>query len=689
MMKNYKRYTITSALPYANGPLHVGHIAGAYLPADIFVRYLKLKEKDVVFICGSDENGAAITIQAKKEGRSPQEIVDTYHTINKKAFVDLGIDFDIFHRTSSELHHETASDYFLKLYEKGVFEEKTSKQYYDEEYEQFLADRYIKGECPNCANPDAYGDQCEKCGRSLSPLDLINPLSTLSEKPPVLRETKHWYLPLQQHEKWLREWLETGKIDGVEQHDPAEWKKNVLGQCLSWLNDGLHERSVTRDLSWGVNVPLEGAEGKVLYVWLDAPIGYISATKQWAADNAKDWKLYWQDEESKLLHFIGKDNIVFHCIIFPAILKTHGDYILPANVPANEFMNLEGNKISTSRNYAVWVHEFIDDFPDKIDVLRYMLCANMPETKDSEFTWDDFLAKNNNELVAILGNLVNRVAVLTHKYFDGVLNGESNRVDWGKIDLEFGKDGFASKVENSLEQYRFREALNEVMNVARAANKYLTDEEPWKRIKVNEEETADILMACAQIIANITILIRPFMPFTSEKMIEIMNLDSDILKWSNVGSNSIVKNGHRINKAELLFEKMDETMIEEQKAKLVTDNLEVDAATNTVPEISFDEFQKMDIRIGTIKEAEKVEKADKLLKLKVDLGTEVRTIVSGIAMHFNIDDLPGQQVSVLTNLAPRKIRGVLSQGMILMAEHGDTLDFIVPKNGISDGSKVS
>lgn len=697
-----KRYTVTSALPYANGPLHVGHIAGAYLPGDIYVRYLRQRGRDVVYVCGSDEHGAAITIQAKKEGTTPQAIIDKYHEINKQAFKDLGITFDIYHRTSSELHRETASAYFKDLYDKGVFEERETEQYYDEDFSQFLADRYIVGTCPNCGNDNAYGDQCEKCGTTLSPDELINPRSMLSNKPPIKRLTKHWYLPLNKYEDWLRSWIIKGE------GRTEEWKTNVAGQCRSWIEQGLHPRSITRDLDWGVPVPLPGADGKVLYVWLDAPIGYISATKQWALDNGKQWEPYWKDSETKLVHFIGKDNIVFHCIIFPVILKAN-DYILPTNVPANEFMNLEGRKLSTSRNWAVWVHEYLHDFPGQQDVLRYYLCSNMPETKDSEFTWADFQAKNNNELVATLGNFVNRVMVLTHKYFDGkvpaidVLQSEA-RVLQPIL-------GQYAKVEEAIEGYDFKTALAEMINLARFGNQYLTKEEPWKTIKTNPEAAAAVLFDCLQIINHLSILIEPLLPFTSAKIRQQLNVASVPAKWDTPYVQ--IPAGHQLNQPELLFSKIEDETIALQVAKLhasqpmstptsvtlsgveegaeggAEGGVEGTAYEPMKAEIVFDDFAKIDLRAGTIIAAEKVVKADKLLKFTVDLGFEQRTIVSGVAMHFTPEQCVGQRVSIVSNLAPRKLKGIESQGMILLAEDSaGKLYFTEPTVGAPNGAVI-
>lgn len=683
-MSKPTRYTVTAALPYANGPLHVGHIAGAYLPADIYVRYLRMKGEDVAFICGSDEHGAAITIRAKMEGISPKEIIDKYHTRNAEAFKGLGIDFSIYHRTSAELHHKTAQEFFLDLYNKGVFEEKESEQYYDEEYDQFLADRYIMGTCPNCGNENAYGDQCEKCGTSLSPTELINPRSTLSDKAPILRTTKHWYLPLEKYEGWLRSWIVDG--DGRKE----DFKKNVAGQCRSWLEAGLHPRSITRDLDWGVKVPLPDADGKVLYVWLDAPIGYISATKQWAEDTGKDWKPYWQADDTKLVHFIGKDNIVFHCIIFPVILKASEDYILPDNVPANEFMNLEGNKISTSRNWAVWVEDYLKDFPGQEDVLRYYVCSNAPETKDSEFTWADLQAKNNNELVATLGNFVNRVLVLSKKYYEGVVPEVISSND--PVDAEFLSmiEQTYSKVAAHIEKYEFRQALNQMMELARSGDRYLASLEPWKLVKTDPERTKEVLYNSLQVVAHLSNIIAPFLPFTSAKLRGMLALNENTT-W---GADTILlPAGHQLAEPGLLFSKIEDTVVTEQIEKLQASQKATEPEGPSYEpirdEIQFDDFMKLDIRTGTITAAQKVPKADKLLQLTVDMGFEERTIVSGIAQHYAPEEVVGKQVSVVVNLAPRKLRGVMSQGMILMGEDADgTLRFISPEKAINNGMTI-
>jgi methionyl-tRNA synthetase len=682
MMGNNKRYLITSALPYSNGPLHIGHIAGAYLPADIYVRYLKLKANDVAFICGSDEHGVPITLRAKKEGVSPQDIVDRYHKINKKAFKDLGIAFDIYHRTSDKLHHETASEFFTNLYDKVEFVEKEEEQYYDEQEKQFLSDRYIVGTCPKCNFDGAYGDQCEQCGTSLSPKELINPNSTISGNKPVLKKTKHWYLPLDKYQDtWLEEWVDSHKHD---------WKANVYGQCKSWLNSGLKPRAVTRDLSWGVPVPLEDSEGKVLYVWFDAPIGYISATKQWAKENNKDWKKYWQDDDTKLVHFIGKDNIVFHTLIFPSMLKAHGDYILPDNIPANEFLNIEGSKLSTSRNWAVWVHEYLEDFPGKQDVLRYSICANSPEQKDNDFTWKDFQSKNNNELVAVFGNFVNRALVLTKKYFDNNIPEKGELTDFDK-EIINEISNIKSKLEKSIESYRFREAVKFAMDMARLGNKYLADTEPWKVIKIDEERVKTILNIALQICANLSIIIEPFMPFTAEKLRSFLNIEK--IDWEKAGSENLLEAGHILNKSELLFDKIEDEEIQKQLKKLQDSKL-ANEKSNYKPEkqkenIVFDDFEKMDIRMGTILGAEKVAKTKKLLKITVDTGIDKRTVVSGIAEYYKPEEIVGKQVSILINLEPRKIRGIESQGMILMAENSDgVLSFVQPDKDVQNGGYV-
>ncbi|MEO9965512.1 MAG: methionine--tRNA ligase [Reichenbachiella sp.] len=689
VQKEFKRFTITSALPYANGPLHIGHIAGAYLPADTYVRYLRSRGKEVAYVCGSDEHGAAITLRAKKEGTTPQEIIDKYHQINKDTFERFGISFDIYHRTSEQIHHKTSQEFFLKLYKNGEFIEKESEQFYDEEYKQFLADRYVTGTCPKCSHPAAYGDQCEKCGSSLNATDLINPVSTLSGKTPVLKNTKHWYLPLDKYQPWLEKWLIEGK--------KGEWKTNVYGQCSSWLKEGLQPRAMTRDLDWGVSVPLPNADGKKLYVWLDAPIGYISATKDWAKANNKNWEDFWKkqenpDDDSCLIHFIGKDNIVFHCIIFPAILHAHGEYIVPENVPANEFLNLEGEKISTSRNWAVWLHEYLDEFPGKEDELRYVLTSIAPETKDSEFTWKDYQARVNNELVAIFGNFINRALVLTHKYFDGKLPAAAPE----GIDLEVIKDleAFPDKISESLEKYRFREALAHLMDLARTGNKYLADTEPWKLIKTDEKRTATILNVALQIAANLSILCKPFLPRTSDKIATMLNLAHK--NWNDAGKADMLLTGQNIEKPVLLFEKIEDQLVDQQVEKLKateaskTVNEENVEVAPQKPEVTFDDFMKMDIRTGTILEAEAVPKSNKLLKFKVNTGVDTRTILSGIAKHYSPEEMVGKQVTVLLNLAPRKIMGVESQGMILMAEdHDGKLRLVQPNEVTQNGMGIS
>ncbi len=678
MSKKFNRTLVTSALPYANGPVHIGHLAGVYIPADIYVRYLRLKGEEVLFIGGSDEHGVPITIRAKKEGVTPQDIVDKYHGIIKKSFEEFGVTFDIYSRTSSEIHKKTASDFFLELYNKGEFEEKTSEQYYDEEAKMFLADRYIMGECPHCGNPNAYGDQCESCGTSLSPTDLKNPRSTISGNTPVMRETKHWYLPLDKHESWLRQWI-------LEDH--KEWKTNVYGQCKSWLDMGLQPRAVSRDLDWGVPIPLEGAEGKVLYVWFDAPIGYISNTKELLPDS---WEKWWKDEDTKLLHFIGKDNIVFHCIVFPAMLKAEGSYILPENVPANEFLNLEGDKISTSRNWAVWLHEYLEDFPGQQDVLRYVLTANAPETKDNDFTWKDFQARNNNELVAIFGNFVNRAMVLTQKYFDGKVPACHELTDYDKDTLAEFKN-VKEEVEKYLDNYRFRDALKEAMNLARIGNKYLADTEPWKTAKTDMPRTETILNISLQIAANLAIAFEPFLPFSSAKLKQMLNVTD--LAWNQLGSVDILSVGHQLSQPDLLFAKIEDETIEKQIQKLLDTKKANEAseykAAPIKPSIQFPEFEKIDIRVGTVLECIKVPKADKLLQFLIDDGISKRTIISGIAQWYKPEELVGRQVCFIANLEPRKLRGVESCGMLLSAENADgSLSLIQPSALITPGSKV-
>ncbi|MES2810478.1 MAG: methionine--tRNA ligase [Bacteroidota bacterium] len=685
-LDKFKRYTITSALPYANGPLHIGHLAGAYLPADTFVRYLRLKKRDVIYICGSDEHGAAITIKAKKENTTPQAIIDKYHTQIKDSFEQFGIAFDIYHRTSAPVHHDLSQEFFLNLYEKGEFIEKYSEQYYDEEFDQFLADRYITGTCPNCSNPSAYGDQCERCGTSLNATDLINPVSTLSGKTPVLKPTKHWFLPLDKYQPWLEQW-----IDEKE----GEWKVNVFGQCKSWLKSGLQPRSMTRDLDWGIDVPLEEAKGKKLYVWMDAPIGYISATKQWAADNNKDWQLYWKKQANEaddtcLIHFIGKDNIVFHCIIFPSILHAHGEYVLPQNVPANEFLNLEGDKLSTSRNHAVWLHEYLEEFPGKQDELRYVLTSILPETSDSEFTWKDYQARVNNELVAILGNFVNRVMILMHKFFDGKVESESGEIKLtdGYLTDEIGI--FYDSLESSLEAYRFRQGLQSVMDIARLGNRYLTEKEPWKSIKTDPAGAKDALHNCLFIIGHLATCLQPFLPATAKKIFGLLNLPEQFTFDQEIS----FANGHQLNAAALLFEKVEDEVIEQQIQKLnnrkqqnqVVEEITVTPAKDN---INYETFATMDIRTGTILTAEKVAKTKKLLKLTIDTGIDQRTVVSGIAEFYEPEAIIGQKVSILVNLEPREIKGILSQGMILMAENSEgKLSFVASVDDFNNGSVI-
>ncbi len=679
MAKEFKRYLVTSALPYANGPVHIGHLAGVYVPSDIYTRYLRLKGKDVVSVCGSDEHGVPITIKARKEGITPQDVVDRYHALIKRSFEGLGISFDIYSRTSSPTHAVTASDFFRKLYDEGKFIEKSSMQYYDEEAQTFLADRYIVGTCPKCGAEGAYGDQCEKCGSTLSPDELIDPKSAVSGAVPVKRETKHWYLPLNDYEQMLREWI-------LEGH--KEWKSNVYGQCKSWLDGGLQPRAVSRDLDWGIPVPVEGAEGKVLYVWFDAPIGYISATK----DLTPDWEKYWKSEDTKLVHFIGKDNIVFHCIVFPSMLKAHGGYILPENVPSNEFLNLEGDKISTSRNWAIWLHEYLEEFPGKEDVLRYVLCANAPETKDNDFTWKDFQARNNSELVAILGNFVNRALVLTQKYYSGVVPACGELTDYDRETIA-ELQSIKASLEHNIETYHFREALKDAMNFARIGNKYLADTEPWKVVKTDPERVKTILYLALQITANTAIAIEPFMPFSARKMLSMLAVEK--YSWEQMGQMDLVAAGHTIGKPELLFEKIEDETIQKQLDKLAAikeANLAAQKAQEVEPQkdnVSFDEFQKMDIRVSTILTAEKVAKTKKLLKLTVDTGIDQREIVSGIAEHFTPDELVGKQVLVLVNLEPRELKGTLSRGMILMAEDASgKLRLLQPHEATHNGAIV-
>lgn len=685
-----KRYTITAALPYTNGPIHIGHLAGVYVPADIFARYQRLKNNEVAFICGSDEHGVAISIKAKKEHTTPQAIIDKYHAIIKQSFADFGISFDNYSRTSLPIHHQTASDFFRKLYEQGDFIEEISEQLYDEEAHQFLADRFVIGTCPKCGNPEAYGDQCERCGSSLNATDLIDPKSSITGSKPTLKATKHWFLPLNRYQEFLEKWILEGHKN--------DWKPNVYGQVKSWLDDELKPRAVTRDLDWGIPVPVDGAEGKVLYVWFDAPIGYISSTKEWAEREGKDWRPFWQDKDTELVHFIGKDNIVFHCIIFPAMLKAEGSYILPTNVPANEFLNLEGNKLSTSKNWAVWLHEYLQDFPNQQDVLRYALTANAPETKDNDFTWKDFQARNNNELVAIFGNFINRVVVLTQKYYEGEVPaaGTLNATDSETLQQ---LSELTQKIEQSLERYRFREAQQELMNIARLGNKYLADEEPWKLIKTDAERVKTVMYVALQVATALAITSEPFLPFTSEKLKNILQLGTTA--WEQVKQNptALLPTGHKIGVATLLFEKIEDAAIAKQLERLENtkqaNRQEAQSAAEVAvaPQkelISYDDFAKMDIRIGTILSAEKMPKADKLLILKVDTGIDQRTIVSGIAQSFNPEEIIGKRVTVLANLAPRKLRGVESQGMILMVENAEgKYRFIAPDGGeIANGAEV-
>ena len=687
-MSKAKRTIVTAALPYANGPLHIGHIAGAYLPADIYARFLRGQGKDVAFICGSDENGAAITLRAKKDKTTPQAIVDKYHGIIQKAFQDFGISFDKYDRTSSEDHTKMAQEFFLELHKNGVFEEKTSEQYFDEKEGVFLADRYIVGTCPKCANEGAYGDQCEKCGSALSPDELVNPKSTLSGATPVLKETSHWYLPMAKHETWLREWLENGSINGVQLHNPKDWKNNVLGQCKSWIDGGLQSRAMTRDLDWGVPVPLENAEGKVLYVWLDAPIGYITETKKWADENNKNWEDYWKSEDAEIFHFIGKDNIVFHCIIFPILLKSNPGFNLPQNVPANEFLNLEGQKISTSRNWAVWLHEYLVDMPDKQDELRYVLCSIAPETKDSEFTWKDYQARVNNELVAVLGNFVNRALVLTHKYYNGVIPTPNafNQVD---KDVLAEVKAIPAKVEQAILGHKFREALHLAMGLARLGNKYLADEEPWKVVKTDEERVKTVMYIALEITAGLRLVLDYFLPHTVEKLNNMLQLPA--VKWEDINAENWIVPGHQINKASLLFKKIEDEEIEAQIQKLSATPAANSKKVKPMKELTdFETFQKMDLRIAEILEAEKVPKSSKLLQFKVSVGSEERTVVSGIAKHFKAEEMIGKKVLMLANLAPRKIMGIESQGMLLFAEDDTEKLFAVQTDADAmNGSTVS
>ena len=685
-MENSKRTTITAALPYTNGPVHIGHLAGVYVPADIYARYLRAQGKDVLFVCGSDEHGVPITLKAKAEGVSPQDVVDKYHKMIADAFAEFGISFDNYSRTSAKIHHETASDFFRELYEKGKFIEETSAQLYDEEAQQFLADRFVIGTCPKCGYEESYGDQCENCGTSHNAKDLIKPRSVITGNTPTLKETKHWYLPLDQYQDWLKKWI----LEGHKE----DWKPNVLGQVKSWIDDGLKPRAVTRDLDWGIPVPVKGGEGKVLYVWFDAPIGYISSTKEWAQQQGKDWEPYWKDENTRLLHFIGKDNIVFHCIIFPAMLKAEGSYIVPENVPANEFLNLEGNKISTSKNWAVWLHEYLEEFPDQQDVLRYTLTANAPESKDNDFTWKDFQARNNNELLAILGNFINRVIVLTNKYYDGQVPqaGALSEADQKALaDLASAP----AEIGSSLDRFRFREALSELMNLARTGNKYLADEEPWKKIKTDPKRVETIMNIALQIAAGLAVLSEPFLPFSSAKIKAMLNFDlNGQAKWNSPEKKEgLLPDGHQIEKPQLLFSRIEDKTVAQQMEKLeaTKKQAEVKKMPPKKEIVSFEDFSKLDIRIGTILEAEKIPKTKKLLKLKVDIGSEQRTIVSGIAESFSADEVIGQRVTVLANLAPRKLRGVESQGMILMSDTPDgKLSFIEPeKDSVGNGETVS
>lgn len=675
--KNFKRTLVTAALPYANGGVHIGHLAGVYVPADIYVRYLRLKKKDVLFICGSDEHGVPITLRAKKEGCTPQDVCDRFHALIKKSFADFGISFDIYSRTTSKIHAETASAFFRTLYDKGVFVEKESEQYYDEEAKTFLADRYITGECPHCHFPKAYGDQCEHCGSTLSPNELINPKSAVSGSKPVLKKTKHWYLPLDKYQPWLEKWI-------LEDH--KEWRPNVYGQCKSWIDMGLQPRAVSRDLDWGIPVPVEGAEGKVLYVWFDAPIGYISNTKELR----DDWETWWKDPSTRLVHFIGKDNIVFHCIVFPTMLKAEGSYILPDNVPANEFLNLEDDKISTSRNWAVWLDEYLVDFPGKQDVLRYVLTANAPETKDNNFTWKDFQARNNNELVAVYGNFVNRALVLTDKYYGGVVPEQGELTDYDRQTIsEF--TGVKADVEKLLDEFRFRDAQKEAMNLARIGNKYLADSEPWKLQKTDPKRVETILNLSLQLVANLAIAFEPFLPFSSKKLRHMLNMEE--FDWNDLGSTTLIAAGHKINKPELLFEKIDDAPIQAQMDKLLATKAANEAAGRKAEpqkaDMPFENFEKMDLRVGTVKECVKVEKSDKLLRFVIDDGLETRTIVSGIAKFYKPEELVGKQVCFIANLPPRKLRGIESQGMILSAENPDgTLSLLTPDRKCADGACV-
>mgnify|MGYP000209035122 FL=1 len=685
-MKTPKRHTITAALPYANGPLHLGHLAGVYISADIYARFLRSNGEDVAFICGSDEHGAAITLRAKKENKSPKEIVDEYHFSNKDIFEKLGISFDIYDRTSSKHHHETAQELFLEMDKKGAFVKKESEQYFDEEYQQFLADRYITGQCPKCGYQNAYGDQCEKCGSALSSSELIHPISTLSGKSPQLKSTTHWYLPLDRHEKWLSDWIQKGIYNGEQVHSPENWKNQVVGQCMSWIKAGLQPRAITRDLDWGVSVPVQDGEGKVLYVWFDAPIGYISATKKWANENGKSWEDYWKSKDTNLVHFLAKDNIVFHTIIFPAILSELDGYILPTNVPANEFLNLEGQKLSTSRNWAVWGKDYITEFPNQEDILRYVLCSIAPENKDSDFSWKDFQARNNNELCSIFGNFVNRTLVLTKKYYNRVTPSRNNLLE---VDIELLKTikETPENIAQAISSFRFRDAQGEAMKLARAGNKYLADTEPWKLIKTDPERVKTIMNISLQITANLAIVFEPFMPKKALELAELLNIN--LPRWDQAGKDQLINENHIINEPRILFQKIEDEKIDEQIKKLKNQDQKPNKYPPMKEEITFDEFSKMDLRVGTITAAEKIEKADKLLKLTVDTGIDVRTVVSGIAEHFKPEEVIGQKVSILLNLAPRKIRGVESQGMILMAEtEMGELAFVSPTKEIDAGNTI-
>ncbi|MEQ9231520.1 MAG: methionine--tRNA ligase [Cyclobacteriaceae bacterium] len=682
MAKKFNRTTVTSALPYANGPLHIGHLAGVYIPSDIYVRYLRLKGEDVVHVCGSDEHGVAITLRARKEGKTPQQIVDQYHEQIKKSFEDFGISFDIYHRTSSKIHHDTATEFFQTLHKKGEFVEKSSEQYFDEKEQQFLADRYIKGTCPNCGYEEAYGDQCEKCGSTLSPSELKNPKSMLSGEPPVLKETKHWYLPLDKYEPWLRQYI-------LEDH--KEWKPNVYGQCKSWLDSGLQPRPITRDLDWGIPVPVKGGEGKVLYVWFDAPIGYISATKEWASQHGKNWEDYWKSKDTRLLHFIGKDNIVFHSIIFPAILNAEGSYIVADNVPANEFLNLENDKISTSRNWAVWLHEYLEELPGKEDVLRYVLTANAPETKDNDFTWKDYQTRNNSELVAIFGNFVNRAVVLTHKYYDGKVPAAGVLQPIDEQTLDAAK-AIPAKIEAALDVFKFREALTLMMELARVGNKYLAETEPWKLIKTDDDRVKTIMNVSLQLVASLSVFSEPFLPHTALKLKGMLRVNGS---WEEAGHFKLLQDGQQIEPAELLFEKIEDELVDKQIKKLMdtkeANQSETSRAVAPSKEvISYDDFMKMDLRVGQVKTAEKVEKSNKLIQMTVDTGLDTRTILSGIAKHFTPEEMVGKKVVVLTNLAPRKIMGVESQGMLLFAENADgDLKAVSPDEEAENGATIA